>query len=58
MLFGIGHTSGIAAHENAVMSAHFAAKCSGEAEAAIMSQHVAQQSASESFDNRVFHRYF
>lgn len=58
MFFANGHTRGLASDENAIMSAHFAAKCTGEAAAAVMSQHVAQQSIREGFGNRIFYRYF
>ena len=57
MFFAHGHIKGIASDENAIMSAHFAAKCTGEAAAAVMSQHVAQQSNREGFGNRILDRY-
>lgn len=40
-----GHNGFIGAEECALMSEHFAQKCSGECARAVMSEHLAQQSS-------------
>ncbi|WP_165171077.1 hypothetical protein [Adlercreutzia sp. ZJ242] len=52
-----GHTGIVSVDGCAIMTQHFAQKCTGEAEQAIMSEHFAQKSSCAQIPQR-YYRYW
>lgn len=55
MQFASAHTNHKASASKAVMTQHFAQKCSGDLSNAVMSEHVAAQCATAS--EKIYYRY-